>query len=144
MSNKIYTVMKDGEELEKLKTLTAAKKLADAERAEVYTDGKCVYSASTPGVESDDAAETAVSEDPDAEDNGSEQPIPAKDELNPSKYRLKAWMNVREKPSMSALILGTKPEGDIVKVAALENDWLRLTDGTYILFGNGNYAEKIG
>ena len=43
MANKIYTVVKDGEELEQLKTLTAAKKLADAEGAEVYCDGKCVY-----------------------------------------------------------------------------------------------------
>ena len=42
-NTKIYTVVKDGEELEKLKTLTAAKKLADAEGAEVYSDGKCVY-----------------------------------------------------------------------------------------------------
>jgi len=44
MANKIYTVVKDGEELEQLKTLAAAKKLADAEGAEVYCDGKCVYS----------------------------------------------------------------------------------------------------
>ena len=43
MANKIYIVVKDGEELEKLKTLAAAKKLADAEGAEVYCDGKCVY-----------------------------------------------------------------------------------------------------
>jgi len=31
MANKIYIVVKDGEELEKLKTLAVAKKQADAE-----------------------------------------------------------------------------------------------------------------
>ena len=44
-SNKTYIVTKDGEELEQLKTLAAAKKLADAEGAEVYCDGECVYRA---------------------------------------------------------------------------------------------------
>ena len=39
MANKIYTVVKDGEELEKLKTLAAAKKLADAEGAEIRPSG---------------------------------------------------------------------------------------------------------
>ena len=38
-TKKTYTVMKDGEEIEKLTTLTAAKKLADAEGAEVFCDG---------------------------------------------------------------------------------------------------------
>ena len=38
MANKTYTVMKDGEELKELKTLTAAKKLADAENAEVFCE----------------------------------------------------------------------------------------------------------
>ena len=33
-SNKTYTVVKDGETLKELKTLAAAKKLADAEGAE--------------------------------------------------------------------------------------------------------------
>lgn len=37
-NTKIYTVVKDGEELEQLKTLTAAKKLADAEGAAVYCE----------------------------------------------------------------------------------------------------------
>ena len=43
MANKIYIVVKDGEELEKLKTLAVAKKQADAEWVEVYCDGKCVH-----------------------------------------------------------------------------------------------------
>ena len=46
-SNKTYIVTKNGEELEQLKTLAAAKKLADAEGAEVYCDGECVYRADT-------------------------------------------------------------------------------------------------
>ena len=43
MANKTYIVVKDGEELKELKSLTAAKKLADTEGAEVFCDGKCVY-----------------------------------------------------------------------------------------------------
>ena len=43
MANKTYTVMKDGEEMKELKTLAAAKKLADAEDAEVFCEGLCVY-----------------------------------------------------------------------------------------------------
>ena len=42
-STKIYTIVKDGLELDQLKTLAAAKKLADTEGAEVFCDGKCVY-----------------------------------------------------------------------------------------------------
>ena len=41
MANKTYIVVKDGEELKELKSLTAAKKLADTEGAEVFCDGKC-------------------------------------------------------------------------------------------------------
>lgn len=43
MANNMYSVMKDGLELSTLKTLSAAKKLADAEETEVFTGGKCVY-----------------------------------------------------------------------------------------------------
>ena len=35
-SKKIYIVMKNGEEMERLNTLTAAKKLADTEGGEVF------------------------------------------------------------------------------------------------------------
>jgi hypothetical protein len=41
--SKTYTVVKDGTELKELKTLAAAKKVADAEAAEVYCEGECVY-----------------------------------------------------------------------------------------------------
>lgn len=42
-SNKTYTVVKDSGNLKELKTLAAAKKLADAEGAKVLCDGECVY-----------------------------------------------------------------------------------------------------
>lgn len=42
-ATKTYAIVKDGEQLKELKTLAAAKKLADAEGAEVLCDGECVY-----------------------------------------------------------------------------------------------------
>ena len=67
-----YTVMKDGLELKEYKSLPAAKKLADADGAEVFCDGECVYS----GTETVSEVSTPV------------------------KYRLKALMNVRKEPSI--------------------------------------------
>ena len=43
MANKIYTVVKDGETVKELKTLTAAKKLADEQGGEVLCEGETVY-----------------------------------------------------------------------------------------------------
>ena len=51
MASKIYTVTKDGEVLKELKTLTAAKKLADTDGAEVLCDGECVYQGTAKGSE---------------------------------------------------------------------------------------------
>ena len=51
MANKTYTVVKDGEELKELKTLSAAKKLADTEGAEVFCEGECVYQGTVTGSE---------------------------------------------------------------------------------------------
>ena len=62
MANKIYIVVKDGEELEKLKTLAVAKKQADAEWVEVYCDGKCVYEGTVSPTEEKTAE--AVAEKP--------------------------------------------------------------------------------
>ena len=42
MANTIYTVIKDGETVKELKTLTAARKLADAEGGEVLCDNSDV------------------------------------------------------------------------------------------------------
>ena len=115
-TKKTYSVMKDGEEIEKLNTLVAAKKLADAEGAEVFCDGECVYKGAAE--EAQDAPET-------------------------ERYRLKALMNVRKKPSLDADILSTKPESTVVRVLAVENGWLHLIDGSFILYEDGKYAEKI-
>lgn len=65
MANKIYIVVKDGEELEKLKTLAAAKKLADAEGAEVYCDGKYVYEGTVSPTEEKTAEAVAEIIDPE-------------------------------------------------------------------------------
>ena len=151
---KIYTVMKDGEELEQLKTLTAAKKLADAEGAEVYADGKCVYQGAVSPVEEtvggtveetvEEQSEAPVKEIITADPVISEKPKqPHVDEPRTEKYRLKSLMNVRKKPSMDSTIVTTKPEGTIVRVLGVENDWLHLADDTFILYQGGRWADKV-
>ncbi len=119
MATKIYTVVKDGEALKELKTLAAAKKLADAESAEVLCDGECVYQGTVT------AAEDTVEETPGLEH-----------------YTLTAKMNIRKAPSMNAEKTGIAQKGTVVEVAAVEGDWLRLTDGTFILFSGGKFAVK--
>ena len=57
-------------------------------------------------------------------------------------YRLKTLMNVRKKPSMDADIVTTKPAGTLVRVLKVEDGWLHLIDGNYILFEAGTYAEN--
>ena len=114
-NTKTYTVVKDGSPIKELKSLAAAKKLADAEGAEVFCDGECVYS-------------------------GTEM-VP---EISaPMRYRLKALMNVRKEPSIRSEKLGQKSAGSDVSVLELANDWLRLEDGGYILFEGGKFAEKL-
>ena len=165
-SNKTYIVTKNGEELEQLKTLTAAKKLADAEGAEVYCDGECVYRADTVngGTTADhdgtttDAGHTDESPEDKTETEEAEKtteivtadPIVAEKPKQPfvatpktEQYRLKKFMNVRTKPSLDAKIKTTKPAGTVVRVLVLENDWLHLADGTFIFYKNGEFAEKI-
>ena len=149
-NTKIYTVVKDGEELEQLKTLTAAKKLADAEGAEVYADGKCVYQGITPTVKEtvepnvEEQSEAPVTEIITADPVISEKPKqPQMDEPKTEKYRLKSLMNVRKKPSLDSTIVTTKPEGTIVRVLGIEKDWLHLADDTFILYGAGKWADKV-
>ena len=135
-TKKTYTVMKDGEEIEKLSTLVAAKKLADAEGAEVFCDGKCVYKGAVK-----DAPETVIVH---ADPIVAEKPKqPEVMEPATERYRLKTLINVRKKPSLDADILTTKPESTVVRVLAVENGWLNLIDGSFILFEDGKYAEKI-
>ena len=149
-NTKIYTVVKDGEELEQLKTLTAAKKLADAEGAEVYADGKCVYQGITPTVKEtvepnvEEQVEAPVIEIITADPVISEKPKqPQMDEPKTEKYRLKSLMNVRKKPSLDATIVTTKPEGTIVRVLGIEKDWLHLADDTFIFYQGGKWADKV-
>ena len=124
MANKTYIVVKDGEELKELKSLTAAKKLADTEGAEVFCDGKCVYQGTVAPTE-DTVEETAVAE-----------------EQKPEVYTLTRKMNVRQEPSLSAAKLKVLDTGDVVEVQAIQNDWLCLTDGSFILYENGKNARK--
>lgn len=168
-SNKTYIVTKNGEELEQLKTLAAAKKLADAEGAEVYCDGECVYRADTvnggtaadhDGTTTEAEHTTESPENTEAQTTTDEakktteivtaEPVVAEKPKQPfvatpatEQYRLKKFMNVRAKPSMDAKIKTTKPAGTVVRVLALEDDWLHLADGTFILFKNGEFADKI-
>ena len=128
-SKKTYIVMKNGEEIEKLNTLTAAKKLADTEGGEVFCDGVSVYK----GVEVLVNAEPVVA---------AELKQPEVEEPKTEQYRLKTLMNVRKKPSMDADIVTTKPAGTLVRVLKVKDGWLYLIDGNYILFEEGKYAEK--
>ena len=127
---KTYVVVKNGVEIQRLNTLIAARKLADEEGAEVFCDGLSIYK----GVEEIVHAEPIVAEEP--------RQIEVK-EPKTEKYRLKALMNVRKKPSLDSEILGTKPAGTVVRVLGVEEGWLHLIDGSYILFEDGRYSEKL-
>ena len=61
----------------------------------------------------------------------------------PERYTLTAKMNIRKAPGMDAQKLGIAQPGTEVDVAAIENDWLHLTDGTFILYEGGRFARKI-
>ena len=126
--SKTYTVVKDGTELKELKTLAAAKKVADAEAAEVYCEGECVYP---------EAIAAPVAEGPIVPEK------PSQPDEGETKYRLTALMNVRKKPSMDAQILYTRAAGTEVRVLGIVNDWLHLTNDTYILYEGGKWAVKI-
>ena len=129
MASKIYAVVKNGETLKELKTLAAAKKLADAEGAEVFSDGECVYLGTVAGSE-DTVPELSAAE------------APVTDTVTAEKYTLTAKMNIRKAPSKSAEILGIADKGTEVEVTAIENDWLHISDGTFILYEGGRFAVK--
>ena len=129
-SNKTYTVMKDGEVLKELKTLAAAKKLADTEDAEVFCGTLCVY-APDPDVGEDEEFSAEVP-----------MPTPVEAPAAPEKYTLKAKMNIRRAPSLDAEKTGIAQKGAVVVVASIKDDWMHLTDGTFILYAAGKYAVK--
>ena len=147
-SKKTYIVKKDDEIIEELKTLTAAKRLADAEGAEVFCDDQCVYT----GVKVEED-ETVTFEEDSKDDEiiiVHAEPIVAETPKQPKveqqvldSYRLLSFMNVRSAPSLDAPKVSTKPEGTVVRVLGIENDWLHLPDDTYILFDGGRFAEKM-
>ena len=68
---------------------------------------------------------------------------PEVQEPSTERYRLKALMNVRKKPSLDADILSTKPESTVVRVLGVEDGWLHLIDGIFVLYEDGKYAEKL-
>lgn len=134
---KIYTVVKDGTVLKELKTLTAAKKLADAEGAEVLCEGERVYQGIEAPV-SDPVVQTAT----DAH-TAEEKTEKQADQKPSEKYMLLRKMNVRKAPSLNAEKLKVLDTGAVVEVSQIKDDWLCLTDGSFILFEDGKNAKRI-
>ena len=124
-TNKTYIVVKDDEELKELKSLAAAKKLADAEGGTVICNGVTVY--------------------PEPEIETVEQEPALVDQPSAEKYTLMAKMNIRTGPSLEADKVGIAEAGTVIEVLAIEDDWLRVRDGAdvaFILYGAGKYARK--
>ena len=138
-AKKTYVVKKDDEIIEQFKTLVAAKKLADMAVAEVFCDGELVYAGTAK--QAQEVLETVlVHADPVVAETSEQSEVT---EPATELYRLKTLMNVRGKPSLDADILSTKPENSVVRVLGIENGWLHLMDGSFILYENGKYAEKF-
>lgn len=124
MAVKEYTVKKDGEVLKTYKSLTAAKQLAEKEIANIYSGDECVYKV-VPEEKDYKAPETEKPESDSAE-----------------KFTLTALMNVRREPSFKAEIVKTLQAGTEVDVDTIKDDWLHLTNGTFIFYNGGKYAVK--
>ena len=134
---KIYTVVKDGETVKELKTLAAAKKLADTEGGEVLCEGQTVYTADSPTL----PVVPTPSTTPELEEKTEEQSV-----TEPVKYKLLSKMNIRIAPSLKADKVGIADTGTVVEVTAIENDWLRVKNGAgevFILYGGGEFAERL-
>ena len=117
MTDKNYMVLdSNGKEIKTVKSLSIAKKMANSEKGSVVCDGECVYQVPVE----QEKSETA----------------------KPEIYRIKELMNVRAEPSLNAQKLGTISPGTEVTVIAVKDNWLHLTDGTYILFDSGKFAER--
>ena len=138
-AKKTYVVKKDDEIIEQFKTLVAAKKLADMAVAEVFCYGELVYAGTAK--QAQEVLETVlVHADPVVAETSEQSEVT---EPATERYRLKTLMNVRKNPSLDADILSTKPESTVVHVLGIENGWLHLMDGSFILYENGKYAEKF-
>ena len=148
MANRTYVVKKNGEIIKELKSLTGAKKIAQAENAEVYCGDELVYSPSDGEKEEAGTVETEAPTTVEKQvDDGAEKQIDESAEKQidgvEMKYRLKALMNVRVSPSLSSKKIATLLPGTIVSVDKISNDWLHLTNGSFIFYGNGKFAEKV-
>lgn len=143
-TSKEYIVRKNGEELKTLKSLAAARKLADEQGGEVVCEGTVVYTAAvTHASEGGEAAEekkqAKVQENPQQDSQA--KPREKKGEA----YTLLSRMNIRTAPSLEADKVGVAEAGTVVDVLAVENDWLRVRKGSsevFVLFGSGKYARK--
>lgn len=51
-------------------------------------------------------------------------------------------MNVRKGPGKEYEKIEVAEPGTIVEVIGIENDWLHLTDDTYILYEEGRFAIR--
>ena len=132
MTDKNYTILdSNGKEIKTVKSLSIAKKLANSEKGSVLCDGECVYQAQVEPV-----SEPETTEKPTEQENPAEPIVP---EI----YRIKELMNIRSAPSLNAQKLGTVSPGTDVAVVAIENNWLHLADGTFVLYDNGKFAERI-
>lgn len=122
-TKKTYSIVKEGTELKELRSLASAKRLADAEGAEVFCEGTLVYK-------------------PAPIENESEQSATVETGKEPDRYRLTARMNVRKGPGKEYEKIEVVERGTIVEVIGIENDWLHLTNDTYILYEGGRFAIR--
>ena len=143
MANKTYVVKKNGEIIKELKSLSAAKKIAQAENAEVYCGDELVYPNQGETDNQTEAPNTVETQIDDGEEKQIDEGAGEQIDDVEMKYRLKALMNVRVSPSLSSRKIATLLPGTIVSVDKISNDWLHLTNGSFIFYGNGKYAEKV-
>ena len=117
----VYTVLStDGVLLKELKTLPAAKKLADAEGGIVMQDGKQVY----PVAATEPASEALP------------EPVP---------YEVLTDVYVRSAPEIGAKAVGRVWPGDTLAVLAEEGDWLRVDwhgEAAFVRHFGHQYARK--
>lgn len=161
MTDKNYTVLdSNGKEIKTVKSLSIAKKMANSEKGSVLCDGECVYRSAEPEtaekptenhVEPEKSSEESAEQEKSSEKAPEKPKTPAKPETpaekpaapkEPETYRIKELMNVRSAPSLTASKLGTISPGTEVSVVAVENNWLHLVDGTFVLYDSGKYAER--
>ena len=151
MANRTYFVKKDGAIIKELKSLSAAKKIAMAESADVYCGDELVYSAhgTDKEVNNDTEKEASVSVEKEVNNDTDNASLhDTEKEINnsaekESDHSADPVSSARTSPSLSSRKIATLLPGTIVTVANIKNDWLHLTNGSCILYANGKYAEKI-